>query len=574
LAFGNTSGGSDIVMTNSGLTKSSIENAGIVEADTVKVDTIEPGIASLSDVVRVDANLNILEGATAGQGVIEFELCDGNIVATGTGKSLSLSASNNVEITAPAGQVNISSTDVANNTLTITPAGDSYGFEIGDIVGTSSLTNDAGTNNGTFSILTENTVSTATAEATASSTNASQAVLGVNATDGAGIGVSAGLTAETAPTGFAELRLNKTLAPPFSYSNSVVANTDGITHLTDVPGETTYTIQTNQDLTLNLTDTAKNVRLPNGNSIITTNLASTTTIAPNSVDTYFLTAGIGGGTGRVDTTVIGGSSKLFMEASNNSPADKNTLNIELSAIADAVIDHETVAGAIKNLTMRTEGTLNLTAGFGATGATPALPVQIASSGEGGALYPGLRMINTNTTGSCAIEIYKQKPTAGANGDVLHTQTVFGKDSTNQRQEYTRITHTIRDPANTAEDGSMELGCFVNGAYTNFIQLNANDAPVGEVNIFRPMDFLTLAGAADAGTIKVSGPGSVNLNLDASTSSGTGAIALKTRDGTAGSGDGLLLSGNTLLSATSSGNSGQHLCLTIGGVRYKIKLENP
>jgi hypothetical protein len=37
---------------------------------------------------------------------------------------------------------------------------------------------------------------------------------------------------------------------------------------------------------------------------------------------------------------------------------------------------------------------------------------------------------------------------------------------------------------------------------------------------------------------------------------------------------LVLTGNTLLSGSSGGNSGQHLCLTIGGTVYKIALQNP
>lgn len=224
----------------------------------------------------------------------------------------------------------------------------------------------------------------------------------------------------------------------------------------------------------------------------------------------------------------------------------------------------------------TGGSVNLTAtvGINANAGTTAgntNPTTITSAGVGGALNPQLRLENTNATGSCALEVFKNKPTAGANGDVLHTQSVFGKDSVGVKQEYTRITHTIRDATAGVEDGSLELGCFVNGGFANFIQLNANDAPIGEVNFTRPLDFI---GGSDANaTIKVGGAGSVNLNLDTTTSVGTGAIALKTKDGTAGSGGGLLLTGNTLLSASAGGNSGQHLCLTIGGTVYKIALLN-
>jgi hypothetical protein len=66
----------------------------------------------------------------------------------------------------------------------------------------------------------------------------------------------------------------------------------------------------------------------------------------------------------------------------------------------------------------------------------------------------------------------------------------------------------------------------------------------------------------------------NMTIDTASSSGTGTLTLATKDGTPGSGAGLLLTGDTLLSGSAGGNSGQHLCLTIGGTVYKIKLENP
>jgi len=67
----------------------------------------------------------------------------------------------------------------------------------------------------------------------------------------------------------------------------------------------------------------------------------------------------------------------------------------------------------------------------------------------------------------------------------------------------------------------------------------------------------------------------SLSVGCSTSSTAGAVlTLATKDNVAGSGAGLALTGNTLISPTSGGNSGQHLCLTIGGVAYKIQLLNP
>jgi hypothetical protein len=167
---------------------------------------------------------------------------------------------------------------------------------------------------------------------------------------------------------------------------------------------------------------------------------------------------------------------------------------------------------------------------------------------GGQANPCLLLNNTNATGSVALEVYKAKPTAGTAGDVLFNQSVYGKDSANAKQEYTRISHTIRDPTNGAEDGSIEIGAFVNGAYTNFIQLNANDAPIGEVNVFRPIDFI---GGSDANnTIKLSGVGSNDLNLTGASSAGTGHINLTSKTGTV-----LNVAGNMNINASASTGAG-------------------
>ena len=141
------------------------------------------------------------------------------------------------------------------------------------------------------------------------------------------------------------------------------------------------------------------------------------------------------------------------------------------------------------------------------------------NGAGGALNPQLVLRNDNATGSVAVEIYKNKPTAGVNGEPLFTQSVFGKDSLNNKQEYTRITHTIRDITQGSEEGSIEMGCFIGGTYANMLQLNGVDTPAGEVNVLRPIDLST----GSTGLIKISGSGSTDMTLDATLSVGTGNI---------------------------------------------------
>ena len=152
-----------------------------------------------------------------------------------------------------------------------------------------------------------------------------------------------------------------------------------------------------------------------------------------------------------------------------------------------------------------------------------------SGGAGGAANPLLTLNNTNATGSVVMEVYKNKPTAAVNGDVLFTQSVYGKDSGNAKQEFTRINHTVRDVTAGVEDGSIEFGCFVNGAVTTFLQINGNE---NDINMLRPLDFNVPSGAsASNATIKLSGTNSTDLEINGSTSNGTGHINITSKTGT-------------------------------------------
>jgi hypothetical protein len=275
------------------------------------------------------------------------------------------------------------------------------------------------------------------------------------------------------------------------------------------------------------------------------------------------------------------STLLFQDFVQSKTVDLTTNGMFFSAPASQSSSFTTsqltfnsgIVGSTNNSLNSATFTMNDTATNGGQMLLNANSLSITDRASGGGANPILQLTNTNNSNSSVyLEAYKNKGVAGTAGDTLFQQSVFGQDGGNAKQEFTRITHTIRDPSAGAEDGSMELGVLVNGGFANFIQLNGNDTPIGEVNFTRPLDFI---GGSDANaTIKIGNPGSVNLNLDTTGSAGTGAIALKTKNGTAGSGGGLLLTGNTLESASAGGSSGQHLCITLNGVPYKIKLENP
>jgi hypothetical protein len=225
----------------------------------------------------------------------------------------------------------------------------------------------------------------------------------------------------------------------------------------------------------------------------------------------------------------------------------------------ALIEHTTTLGANKNLSISTQGNMLLSStNLDATAGN----LSFTTATAGGASLPVLTLSNTgNSTSGVALEVFKDRPTS-ANGDVLFQESIYGRDSAGNKQEYTRITHTIRDRTNLVEDGSIELTAVVNGAFQTFIQINGNE---NETNFLRPLDMT-------GNNIRTT-TGSLAINTASSATAGA-VLTLATKDGTPGSGAGLALTGDTLLSGSAGGSSGQHLCLTIGGTVYKIALLNP
>jgi len=190
------------------------------------------------------------------------------------------------------------------------------------------------------------------------------------------------------------------------------------------------------------------------------------------------------------------------------------------------------------------GTLDQTLALGNTATGTYASIALTNSSAGGALNPMLNLVNTNTTGSVAMEVYKNKPVAGVAGDVLFNQSVFGKDAGNARQEYTRITHTIRDNTSTNEDGSMEFLCYNAGSVTTFLQLNGVE---NEINIYKTLDLngnairtitgdmaISTAPSATTGNMNITAKGGMNLNtgLGLSSVSTSGNVLLRTNAGSA------------------------------------------
>jgi len=175
----------------------------------------------------------------------------------------------------------------------------------------------------------------------------------------------------------------------------------------------------------------------------------------------------------------------------------------------------------------------LTAGNTATGSHAT--ITLTDTDTGGQANPILTLNNTNATGSVAMEVYKNKPSAVVAGDVLFNQSVYGNDSGLAKQEYTRISHTIRDGTGGTEDGSIEFGCFVNGAFANFLQINGVE---NEINATKPIDMvgnnirsstgsMTLTTALSTGLGNITATAKGSLTLASTTESMTLTTALST-----------------------------------------------
>jgi hypothetical protein len=346
--------------------------------------------------------------------------------------------------------------------------------------------------------------------------------------------------------------------------------------------------------TQNVTGSTTNITLTTGGSnfnaeasgITITNATDNSTFGAQGVDTNYFVAGVAGANADLNTN--SGNAELFLSSSNLTGGSAHLLQVSVPLVlGNADILHTSVGATIRNLDISTEGSLGISAGI-ITAPTPTgsntgitlnagglasntLPVKITNSNAGGQSNPTLTLTNTNATGSVALEVYKQKPTAGVNGDVLFNQSVYGKDSGNAKQEYTRISHTIRDNVGGTEDGSIEFSAFRAGAINTFIQINGVE---NEVNILKPLDM--------GGNNIVTNAG--DLTITAAASTGTGRTTIQSKEKlilAAAAGDALELNGNSIevtsgsaLVPSAGAASGSFLQIRVNGTNFCIELRNP
>lgn len=216
------------------------------------------------------------------------------------------------------------------------------------------------------------------------------------------------------------------------------------------------------------------------------------------------------GTGTIISNA--GASTMTLTSSNIAAASSQQLRVECPAIGDTLIEHTYLGATQRNLDITTQGNFSVLAAgsggislnAGGSGGGLCFPTTITNSNIGGQANPLLTLTNSNATGAVAVEIYRNKPTAGAIGDVLHLQSVYGKDGTNAKQEYTRITHTLRDGGSGTEDGSIEFSCFRAGAINTFLQINGVE---NEINVLKNIDMSGYDLRTNQGDMVISSAGS-------------------------------------------------------------------
>ena len=183
--------------------------------------------------------------------------------------------------------------------------------------------------------------------------------------------------------------------------------------------------------------------------------------------------------------------------------------------------------------------------------------------------PMLSLVNTSSNpsasiGTCMIKTNKTGRNA-TTGDILMSQQFNALNNTGVDTTFAKIECQATTATAGDTDGSIDFYTQIGPVNPNLqlvFRLNGAD---NENNSFRPLDM-------NNNIIKTS-TGSLSLNTASSTTAGA-TLTFATKDNVAGSGAGLVLTGNTLQSATAGGHFGQHLCLTINGTPYKIALLNP
>ena len=272
-------------------------------------------------------------------------------------------------------------------------------------------------------------------------------------------------------------------------------------------------------------------------------------------------------------------------------------------------------------------TLQQTLDLGNTATGANATIDLTNSGVGYTSNPQLTLNNSNatagsTTGVPSIELTKSGRN-GAVNDVVGSVFFNALDSAGVERTFGKIESTITTTtAPSNHDGALDFYSLINGVNNLVFRMNGAD---NENNSFRPLDLngnslktstgdITIDGTASSGNGDITIASKRNVALTAGgIAPFTGNISGTTTDGNItftanvpsggtngfcilnadrgvsltsaiGGSDGniildvnnigdLQLEGTTLISPSSSGNSGQHLRIKLNGTYYKIQLLN-
>ena len=247
-----------------------------------------------------------------------------------------------------------------------------------------------------------------------------------------------------------------------------------------------------------------------------------------------------------------GSAMTLTQAFNNTAIGSRTSTIQTAASGLAVTSDNAVAitagggaslGMNANATLFSPSTVALTSSLAGSIAAPNFVMQATSGNP--AAYPAVRVNRTGVNSTP--------------GQVVGALSYWAPDGSGTSMEWARVQARSDNVGVGNQDSTLSLYSSVNGVPVEAFNCNGGQ---NDNNSFQNLDM-------NGNSLTTSTGG---LTLSSSSSATAGAtLTLATKNNVAGSGAGLVLTGNTLLATSHGGNSGQHLCLTINGVVYKISL---
>lgn len=165
---------------------------------------------------------------------------------------------------------------------------------------------------------------------------------------------------------------------------------------------------------------------------------------------------------------------------------------------------------------------------------------------------GTLYLNNNNAGGSIINLDKNAISVAT--DVISTINSSTKDQAGTSRIFTKLESRASAVGTGNQDGTLAVFTLINGTLLETWNFNGND---NQINSFRPLDMNNNAIVTSQGNVSLSGTLSPVGHLIFSPNATVGD---------------LIFNGTNIQSATSGGNSGQHLRIKLNGVYYKIALQ--